>query len=272
MDFRYTDYMKRCLLVSILIICFIGSILTGCSDSRSDDYDHTLPQVGDYVVFGKYEQDGNKLNGAESIEWEVLEVDGNRALLISRYVLDCQRYNEYTGTKAVTWETSDLRRWLNKDFYKTAFSESERRRIPTVTIENPDGPSYQHTDGGNDTDDKVFILSYYEVQNYYEFVSWHDDETYGYSQDLISDATPYAVSRGVHVQEISEYWYEERLGSEGYTHECIGQRGAEIWTRTPGLSGCYVCTISSDGAMSGEMGCRVEDTIFGVRPVIYLEY
>lgn len=41
-------------------------------------------KVGDTVYFGKYEQDGNKENGKEKIEWKVLSKKGKKALLISK--------------------------------------------------------------------------------------------------------------------------------------------------------------------------------------------
>jgi len=50
--------------------------------------------VGDYITFGAYEQDYNTSNGKEAIEWLVLEKKNNRLLVISRYALDCKRYNE----------------------------------------------------------------------------------------------------------------------------------------------------------------------------------
>ena len=47
-------------------------------------------KTGDIIVYGSYEQDGDIDNGLEPIEWEVLDVDDNRALLVCRYVLDWQ--------------------------------------------------------------------------------------------------------------------------------------------------------------------------------------
>ena len=50
--------------------------------------------VNDILTFGRYEQDGIRGNGAEDIEWLVLDVQGNKALLLSRYALDSQPYNK----------------------------------------------------------------------------------------------------------------------------------------------------------------------------------
>ena len=49
--------------------------------------------VGSTVRFGTYEQDNDVSNGPEEIEWTVLDVDGNRALLISRFGLESREYS-----------------------------------------------------------------------------------------------------------------------------------------------------------------------------------
>ena len=83
--------------------------------------------AGDTVYFGKYEQDGNTKNGKEKIEWQVLEKKGNKALLISKKVLDVQPYNK--EKKDITWEKCTLRKWLNKDFIKESFNSKESKKI-----------------------------------------------------------------------------------------------------------------------------------------------
>ena len=109
-----------------------------------------------YIVFGNYEQDGDSGNGAEPIEWEVISDEGDRMLVISRYILDCKSYND--TDKAVTWETSSLRKWLNSSFLNAAFTGGEQGAIETVTLANPDNEKHG-TDGGNDTEDRIFCLS-----------------------------------------------------------------------------------------------------------------
>ena len=84
---------------------------------------------GDVIKFGRYSQGKN--GEIEDIEWIVLDVRTERALILSKYALDAQPYNE--TPENVTWETCTLRKWLNETFFKNAFSEVERDRIiPTV--------------------------------------------------------------------------------------------------------------------------------------------
>ena len=46
--------------------------------------------IGDYVTFGMYEQDNDKSNGAEAIEWQVLDKKDGKVLLLSKYALDAK--------------------------------------------------------------------------------------------------------------------------------------------------------------------------------------
>ncbi len=121
-------------------------------------------KVGDYVKFGKYEQDNNTSNGKEDIEWLVLENQGGKVLLISRYGLDAKRYNE-SGVD-VTWENCTLRKWLNNDFYNMAFSNSEKSKVSSTNVIAEDNVKHG-TDAGNNTQDKVFLLSTSQAEKYF---------------------------------------------------------------------------------------------------------
>ena len=85
-------------------------------------------------VFGEYEQDNDVADGAEPIEWIVLDnnQDENKLVIIAKHVLDCQPYN--TVKAEVTWETSSIRSWLNSTFYDTAFSNDEKNHILETSV------------------------------------------------------------------------------------------------------------------------------------------
>lgn len=85
-------------------------------------------QVGDVVKFGSYEQDGNILNGKEPIEWRVLEVEGDRAYVVSEKALDAHAFNEDTDD-GNDWSSSDLKAWLEEDFASQAFTDDEMNEI-----------------------------------------------------------------------------------------------------------------------------------------------
>ncbi|MEY8431181.1 DUF6273 domain-containing protein [Lachnospiraceae bacterium 48-42] len=116
----------------------------------------------------------------EPIKWRVLRVDGNRAFLLAEQGLDNQYYNY--PCDSVTWETSMMRSWLNgygktsnqagrnyggtsidsRNFINSAFTKAERSAIEDTTVVNADNIQNK-TEGGNDTTDKIFLLSESEV-------------------------------------------------------------------------------------------------------------
>nr|MCR5341287.1 DUF6273 domain-containing protein [Saccharofermentans sp.] len=110
---------------------------------------------GDIVTFGKYEQDNNKSNGKEDIEWIVLAREGNKVLVLSRYALACKPYNNKKAD--VTWETCSLRKWLNEDFFESAFDEEDKSCIVKTNVTADKNPEYE-TSQGNPTTDNVFLL------------------------------------------------------------------------------------------------------------------
>ena len=163
-------------------------------------------KVGETIEFGNYPQD--KDGTEKPIEWIVMKNEGNQVLLLSKYVLDAKPYNE--GWENVTWQTSDIRQWLNNEFYTTAFNKSEKAKIQTSLIKNEDNSEYG-TSGGNDTEDKVFLLSEKEAETLFS----NDDER-------IAKATGYAEKSGVYVNEKKEsVWW---LRSTGYS----SSRAAEV--------------------------------------------
>lgn len=85
-------------------------------------------QVGDVVKFGSYEQDGNISNGKEPIEWRVLEVEGDRAYVVSEKALDAHAFNE-DADDGNDWNSSDLKAWLEEDFASQAFTDDEMNKI-----------------------------------------------------------------------------------------------------------------------------------------------
>ncbi|MBR1453827.1 MAG: hypothetical protein IJ593_04200 [Lachnospiraceae bacterium] len=111
----------------------------------------------DYVTFGLDEK-------SEPIEWIVLEKSNNKALLLSKYVLTSHTYN---GENAdITWENSTIRKWLNSEYINTIFSKKEQGSILTTDVINNDNAEFG-TKGGNNTKDKLFLLSIDEVNKYF---------------------------------------------------------------------------------------------------------
>ena len=149
-------------------------------------------KVGETIEFGNYPQD--KDGTEKPIEWIVMKKEGNQVLLLSKYVLDAKPYNE--ELEEVTWETSDIRQWLNNEFYTTAFNKAEKAKIQTSLIKNEDNSEYG-TSGENDTEDKVFLLSKKEAKT-----------LFSNNEEKIAKATEYAEKSGVYVNEekVAGWW------------------------------------------------------------------
>lgn len=203
--------------------------------------------VGNYVTFGEYPQTtaGEDMT---PIEWLVLARDGNKALLISRYGLDAQPYN--TDHTSVTWETCTLRTWLNVTFYNKAFSSDEQAAILTTSVDNGKNQGYSKwsTSGGNNTEDKVFLLSYAEANKYF-----------GVTYDNISNTksrvapTAYAIAQGA--------W----ASSSNKTADSTD--AGWWWLRSPGFYQSSAAYVLGYGLFRGDDVIRVSGS---VRPALWV--
>ena len=100
--------------------------------------------------------------------WRILDIKNNQALLLKKKALPGQAYHNDIGD--VTWESSTLRQWLNSEFLNQTFQETERNNIILSNVENGDNSVYG-TDGGNNTQDYIFLLSIDEVEKYNDLFS-----------------------------------------------------------------------------------------------------
>lgn len=144
-------------------------------------------RAGDVITLGHYEQDGDFSNGPEPIEWIVLEYyDQGIAVVISKYVLDGMPANyDYVD---ITWETSNIRNWLNGMFFETAFSTEEQKliiRSLTWPYPNP----YFDKDPGEPVNDYVRLATLNDAK-----------EMFYTNKDRMCTATSYASSKGVKYQ------------------------------------------------------------------------
>ena len=123
--------------------------------------------VGGIVSYGHYEQDNDPENGQEPIEWIVLDVQDGKALLLSKQLLDVMPYN--SEIIDITWENCSLRAWLNRDFLNDAFTPEEAELILVTDVDNSKEQGFRgyDTEGGNDTEDRLFLLSYKEAFEQY---------------------------------------------------------------------------------------------------------
>ena len=187
--------------------------------------------AGDIITFGHYEQDDNIANGKEKIEWIVLDYNEkeHKALLLSKYGLDVQRYNN--DNSGVTWETSTIRGWLNKEFYQEAFDKKEQSVIQSTSVNNNQNQGYSgwNSRGGKNTWDKIFLLSYMEANRYLGVTIGIDNVAARIS------ATTYVLQRGAY--QNSNYKTED------------GDAAWWWWLRSPGIDQFSAASVDYDGSL-----------------------
>lgn len=209
---------------------------------------------GSIYTFGHYEQDYDTSNGAEAIQWKVLDVQNGKALLLSQDVLVRLQYHPQES--GATWKDCTLRQWLNDDFYHAAFSGEELKRVCLTRNVNEDNPTYG-TDGGEDSDDYVFLLSLSEAEKYFASDEERQCE-FSTAVNMIVDQEP-SVQKGIFETE-DPYGYDRRW-----------------WLRTPGMYPLATVIIEKDGSISrnGDTGAYASGVAChqwnGVRPAIWIE-
>ncbi len=192
---------------------------------------------GSILQFGRYcQKTGSDL--PEPIEWLVLDIQDGRALLISRYGLAAKPYN--ANYVIATWETCTLRKWLNRDFLNTAFTAQEQDRIIRAEADNmpSQGNPGWPVSGGNNTEDRIHLLSYMEAAKYFSSDSGRQCRP-----------TAYANAQGALTDEDNGCcWW---------------------WLRSPGFLQRSTAVVSSDGSIGGSSTCDIKTGV--VRPAFWLK-
>ena len=114
-----------------------------------------------------------------NIIWYVIAKNENGYLLITKNVIDVRKY--HNEDIDITWAGSDIRKYLNSSFLQEFFDQSERDQIIPTKIHTSGNDEYG-TEGGANTEDKVFLLSHEEVNTLFhseasKVATYKDDRT-----------------------------------------------------------------------------------------------
>ena len=177
------------------------------------------------------------LSGYETVEfgsYEWLVLDRNKAgtLLITKEGIAARPYHK--TFEDVTWKDCTLRKWLNGEFLNR-FTDAERARILKRRVKNHDNP-FNETPGGNDTRDRVFLLSIEEALYYFE-----------YDGNRICKSAGEAIGEGLYTRDGACFW----------------------WLRSPGCSNSYAAGVLDDGFVNG-FGYCVHVSNNAVRPAMWV--
>ena len=264
--------MKKRILSILLTLCMVLTLLPTTVFAAGSDNKNIMIGTSQIeggqassVYFGNYRQssDGSGSYNADPVKWRVLANDENssgKLLLLADQNLDVKPYNSsYTS---ITWEKSTIRSWLNgyganennygtdyssDNFIDTAFSSNEQSAIAETHVYNAtqsDGssnpnPSYS-TSGGNNTTDKIFLLSIEEANNSSYFPN-------GDSARVSTNTAYVAGHSGMYGVGVADYW----------------------WLRSPGDSAFRVVRVRDNGGVL-ITGSIVNSTAGAVRPAFNL--
>lgn len=216
------------------------------------------------VRFGHYEQDNDLENGPEPIEWIVLEVQDGKCLLFSKLGLESRPYNK--NRQKTTWAKCSLRKWLNKEFLNSAFTKEEQAAILVTKVDNSDEQGRRryrgydkktnstietYTDGGVDTEDRLYLFSYGEIYDVYYHPFLRKDDTIK-CEEIKSPFSP------------TEYVLA--AGGNEYETECW-------WLRSPGeeqTEAMYIQEVKDKNTFSFD-DSEVQNALFCVRPLLWFD-
>ena len=220
--------------VLALLMC-ISAVACGAKgdgdDMNTDKPVDTRAKVGDKIILGKFEQNGD-ISSKEDISWTVIKVEEGRALLLAD---KCLSYaNFHSAYEEFCWADSDVRIWLNIDFYKAAFTDEEKALILTETIETRE--NYLFNNGGDDSSkDSVFLLSVDEAK---ELLT--EETVIGVPTDFIKNTAT-------------------------LTH---GKSACNWWLRTRGQTAMKAAAVGYNGDINYS-GFRGDIAEAGVRPCVW---
>jgi hypothetical protein len=200
--------------------------------------------IGNIIVFGEY-------------EWKTLDIKDDKILILTDNIIEQRDYHD--KKEEITWEHSEIRNFLNNEFLER-FNPSDKKRILTTLNKNANNPWYASF-GGNDTVDKVFLLSLDEIVRLY----------FGDSSRLLDNP-----------KKNQRYWFERKDENNIKRRAQFMDSPWWWWTRTPGKNNKVTTYIHGDGNI-GIQGNGISKTSFntlhyitksnkgGVRPALWLK-
>lgn len=225
-------------------ICLIDNSTSAIEKDSSADANANLDiSVGDTMSFG-------------NIEWRVLDERPGQMLLLSEYVLKYRGYHyawldgNYNQLD-ITWANSEMRKWLNGEFYNR-FTPEERNRIAQINVTTNDNPWFG-TPGGSDTTDKIFLLSLEEVVHYF-----------GDSRAL-ANPRRCGDTHEIYVPAFNDQFYGNRIARNLYGEQ------TRWWLRSPGYTGIHAVYISCVGAVWMFGNAVMDSARGGVRPALWIK-
>lgn len=212
--------MKRFLIIILICLC--------------------LTAHAEEIIFGSYWQDS--IVEKTSITWLVLDKQDDKVLLLSKYCLDAHRFGSMLYS--CLWHNSEIRAFLNTEFYNWAFTDEEKVHIIKTTINTNVNSFYTNKWRLKTTEDYVFLLSMQEAEQYLT------------AADRIAYATYVAKT-----YTSDDEWAGVATTKKGTVH---------WWLRTVGVTDYYATFVNPQGKICYD-GELVYAPHYGIRPAIWVD-
>ncbi|WP_070000996.1 DUF6273 domain-containing protein [Cellulosilyticum sp. I15G10I2] len=196
-------------------------------------------QVGDKISFGCY-------------DWRVLDIQNDVALIITECIIEQRAYHD--AYKDITWADCSLRKYLNGEFYNK-FNATDKARIIPVSNKNPDNQWYG-SKGGEDTQDKIFLLSIEEAVCQY-----------------FGDSSSKLLNPGKN----QRYWFERKDQNNSKRIAMYKSGMRWWWLRSPGRVNIKAVYVHGDGNIGIQgnniLKGNISEVMYrgGVRPALWLK-
>ena len=199
-------------------------------------------EIGSIILFGSH-------------KWRILDVKKNMILIITDEIIERRPYHNVY--EEITWADCTLRKYLNGDFYDE-FIETDKAKIIPVKNKNMNNQWYG-TNGGKETQDKIFLLSIEEVVCKY----------FGDSSENLLNRSKKQL-----------YWFQKKDKNNDKRVAIFSDessKGTWWWLRSPGRVGVKAVYIHGNGNIGIQGNNILKGNIAdgkcrgGVRPALWLK-
>ncbi|MBQ8178524.1 MAG: cadherin-like beta sandwich domain-containing protein [Clostridia bacterium] len=204
----------------------------------------TYTDVSNVISYTYQDDAGYSLNNAywfkyEPIKWRIMSEADGKAVILSELILDSQEFYHSRDTRtedgntvyANNWEYSNIRKWLNDNFYNVAFTELQKAIIVATELDNKttgkNGTENTYTSCQNNTTDNVYLLAYQELANNALLEEVRSKYTTDYSQ--VQGADGY-YSAHVASDEGRGHWWLRTACPDNGTKTSNLHRVSGVWT------------------------------------------
>ncbi len=229
-----------------------------------NDYVGTDSDDESFFLYTQYEIGSVHWFLVEDIKWRLMAVQNKYAMLMTDELIATKAFSDEEVEKGWLWENSNLRAWLNDEFFYEAFDEKERKTIATGEtycdyISNPGRIRYPR----ETVKDKVRVPRWREIR---------EPQLFRNDDDRMATVTDYATATGgVRLSQAAiDYFVNNGIETVKTPEECKKYIGCGVyWLADTELNTNHVYIVYEYG---NTMSYYATERSRTVRPVILCKY